>query len=98
VEENQANGTAPKHADLESSVAGSFTGKEIALVARTCQENEDTGDFNAKTERWWPKLSAHEHASAPDFRGGKTKEKAAQSMETGWAWEPEQSGGGLQNA
>jgi hypothetical protein len=39
-----------------------------------------------------PKLSAHEQALAPDFRGEQTKRKVAQAVETGWTWEPEQSG------
>jgi hypothetical protein len=51
AEENQASRTIMKHADLESSVPGSFTRKEATLVVRSCQEDEDPGDFNAKTER-----------------------------------------------
>jgi hypothetical protein len=97
AEENQASRAITKHADLESSVPGSFMGTEATLVARSCQEDEDPSDFNAKTKRRWPNLSTHEQASAPDFRGRETKEKVAQAVETGWTREPKQSGGGLQS-
>jgi hypothetical protein len=40
-----------KHADQELSILGSFTGKEATLAACSYQEDEDLGDFNAKTER-----------------------------------------------
>jgi hypothetical protein len=51
AEENQASRTITKHADHESSVPGSFLGEEATLVAHSCQEDDDPGDFNAKTER-----------------------------------------------